>query len=67
MRRVKVDDAHFPVSASLLIFFKKAENEKLSILVTQLEEGASRLRDALILFITARHDRSSNTSVSHES
>ena len=30
-----------------------------TILVTQSEEGASRLRDAQISFITARHERSS--------
>ena len=38
-----------------------------TILVTQSEEGASRLRDAQISFITARHERSSSTSASHES
>ena len=38
-----------------------------TILVTQSEEGANRLRDAQIAFITARHERSSSTSASHES
>ena len=38
-----------------------------NILVTQSEEGASRLCDAQIAFITARHERSSGTSASHES
>ena len=38
-----------------------------TILVTQSEEGASRLRDAQISFITARRERSSSTSASHES
>ena len=37
------------------------------MLVTQSEEGASRLRDAQISFITARRERSSSTSASHES
>ena len=38
-----------------------------TILVTQSEEGASRLRDAQISFITRRRERSSSTSASHES
>ena len=38
-----------------------------TILATQSEEGASRLRDAQISFITARRNRSSSTSASHES
>ena len=38
-----------------------------TILVTQSEEGANRLRDAQIAFITDRHERSSSTSASHES
>ena len=37
-----------------------------TILGTQSEEGASRLRDAQISFITARRNRSSSTSASHE-
>ena len=38
-----------------------------TILATQSEEGASRLRDAQISFITRRRERSSSTSASHES
>ena len=38
-----------------------------TILATQSEEGASRLRDAQISFITTRRNRSSSTSASHES
>ena len=38
-----------------------------TILVTQSDEGASRLRDAQISFITTRQERSSSTSASHES
>ena len=38
-----------------------------TILATQSEEGASRLRDAQIAFITTRRERSSSTSASHES
>ena len=38
-----------------------------TILATQTEEGASRLRDAQISFITTRRERSSSTSASHES
>ena len=38
-----------------------------TILVTQSEEGANRLRDAQIAFMTARHERSSSTSASDES
>ena len=38
-----------------------------TILVTQSEEGAKRLRDAQIAFITDRHVRSSSTSASHVS
>ena len=37
-----------------------------TILVTQSDEGASRLRDAQISFITMRRERSSSTSASHE-
>ena len=38
-----------------------------TILATQSEEGASRLRDAQISFITRRRERSSSTYASHES
>ena len=38
-----------------------------NILVRQSEEGANRLRDAHIAFITERHERPSSTSASHES
>ena len=38
-----------------------------AILAAQSEEGASRLRDAQISFITTRRERSSSTSASHES
>ena len=38
-----------------------------TILATQSDEGASRLRDAQISFITTRRERSSSTSASHES
>ena len=38
-----------------------------TILVTQAEEGANRLRDAQIAFISARHTRSSSSSASHVS
>ena len=37
-----------------------------AILAAQSEEGASRLRDAQISFITTRRERSSSTSASHE-
>ena len=38
-----------------------------AILAAQSEEGASRLRDAQISFITTRRERSSSASASHES
>ena len=38
-----------------------------NMLATQSDEGARRLRDAQVAFITARRDRSSSTSASHES
>ena len=38
-----------------------------AILAAQSEEGASRLRDAQISFITTRRERSSSTSASHVS
>ena len=38
-----------------------------TILVTQAEEGANRLRDAQIAFIAARQARSSSSSASHVS
>ena len=38
-----------------------------NILATQADEGACRLRDAQITFITTRRERSSSTSASHES
>ena len=38
-----------------------------NILASQSDEGASRLRDAQISFITTRRVRSSSTSASHES
>ena len=38
-----------------------------AILAAQSEEGASRLRDAQITFITTRRERSSSTSASHVS
>ena len=37
-----------------------------NIFATQSDEGASRLRDAQITFITTRRKRSSSTSASHE-
>ena len=38
-----------------------------NMLATQSDEGAARLRDAQISFITTRRERSSSTSASHES
>ena len=38
-----------------------------NMLATQSDEGASRLREAQISFITTRRERSSSTSASHES
>ena len=38
-----------------------------NMLATQSDEGASRLREAQISFITYRRERSSSTSASHES
>ena len=37
------------------------------MLATQSDEGASRLREAQVSFITTRRERSSSTSSSHES
>ena len=38
-----------------------------NMLETQRDEGAGRLREAQVAFITTRRDRSSSTSASHES
>ena len=38
-----------------------------NMLATQSDEGARRLREAQVAFITTRRDRSSSTSASHES
>ena len=38
-----------------------------NMLATQSDEGASRLREAQVSFITTRRERSSSTSASHES
>ena len=38
-----------------------------NMLATQSDEGAGRLREAQISFITSRRERSSSTSASHES
>ena len=38
-----------------------------NMLATQSDEGASRLRDAQLSFITMRRSRSSSSSASHES
>ena len=38
-----------------------------NLLVTQIDEGTNRLREAQIAFITERHERSSSTSASHVS
>ena len=38
-----------------------------NILATQSDEGARRLREAQVSFITTRRERSSSTSASHES
>ena len=38
-----------------------------NMLATQSDEGARRLREAQVAFITTRRDRSSSTSVSYES
>ena len=38
-----------------------------NILETQSNEGARRLREAQVAFITTRRDRSSSTSTSHDS
>ena len=50
-----------------LVASAKATLQVQNMLATQSDEGASRLRDAQISFITMRRARSSSSSASHES
>ena len=66
-REIIMAAASSEATEQLLAWAKTCVLQVKTILVTQSEEGANRLRDAQIAFITARHERSSSTSASHES
>ena len=66
-REIIMAAASSEATEQLLASAKTTLLQVKTILVTQAEEGANRLRDAQIAFITARHERSSSTFASHES
>ena len=66
-REIIMAAASSEATEQLLASAKTTLLQVKTILVTQAEEGATRLRDAQIAFITARHERSSSTSASHVS
>ena len=66
-REIIMAAASSEATEQLVVSAKATLIQVQTILATQSDEGASRLRDAQISFITTRRERSSSTSVSHES
>ena len=66
-REIIMAAASLEATEQLLASPKTTLLQLKTILVTQAEEGANRLRDAQIAFISARPTRSSSSSASHVS
>ena len=66
-REIIMASASSEATEQLLASAKTTLLQVKTILVTEAEEGANRLRDAQIAFISARHTRSSSSSASHVS
>ena len=66
-REIIMSAASSEATGQLVASAKATLLQVQNILATQSDEGASRLRDAQISFITTRQVRSSSTSASHES
>ena len=66
-REIIMSAASSEVTEQLVASAKATLLQIQNMLATQSDEGASRLRDAQISFITMRRSRSSSSSASHES
>ena len=66
-REISMAAASSEATEQLLTSARACFLQVKTLLVIQSDEGAHRLRDAQIAFITERHERSSTTSASHAS
>ena len=66
-REIIMSAASSEVTEQLVASAKATLLQIQNMLATQSDEGANRLRDAQISFITMRRSRSSSSSASHES
>ena len=66
-REIIMSAASSEATEQLLVSARATLVQVHNMLATQSDEGARRLREAQIAFITTRRERSSSTSPSHES
>ena len=66
-REIIMSAASSEATEQLVISTRATLVQLQNILATQSDEGARRLREAQVSFITTRRERSSSTSASHES
>ena len=66
-REIIMSAASSEATEQLLVSARATLVQVHNMLATQSDEGARRLREAQVSFITTRRERSSSTSASHES